>query len=170
MLLLFHLSKKGKWCHVGDQIDVLQCTKKSSVTVTPTSNRIINLACDTSVGLILLTHSATWLPTCLAEHPLFPPQWYNAAGLSTHASADDGCLPCLPLHPSTCKTIVSFQFVSHRFVSCRTLTEGGLTVSTYTLVINSYLLLSPELSVGARWPVFLPLLCFFCFLLCTSAI
>lgn len=58
-----------------------------------------------------------------------------------------------PLH--LLQTIVSFQFVSHRFISRRTLTEGGLVVSTHTRVINTDLLPSPQHSVGARWPVFL---------------
>lgn len=99
-------------------------------------------------------HSAPRLSTCLTARSCV--NW-----LSPHLSADSNLHLCLPLLPPTFKTIVSFQFVSHRFVSCRTLTEGGLTISTYTLVINSYLLPSPEHSVGARWPVFLLLSSFF---------
>lgn len=75
--------------------------------------------------------------------------------LSPRLSADNKQPPSARVQPSTFKTIVSFQFVSHRFISCRTLTQEGLTVSTYTLVINSYLLPSLKHSVGARWPVFL---------------
>lgn len=46
--------------------------------------------------------------------------------------------------PPLMKTMVSFQFVSHRFISCRAVTEGGLAVSAYMAVIKSYLLPSRE--------------------------